>query len=421
MSVRVLQHGVGLRIAARLRSSRWPFVAVAGLAVLGHLWFWYLPRLREVSPQPDDVPAALLGDERFAFRLWLPHPHQSLGELARSVGDANAYLQSLARVAGSSAPWLPSFGPFALPPAREMTVARDRDGEVVVAARIYPTMAVVGRLAGIVARNPWLAGGEVRAAGRTVRVGWRGTLWTLESGGEGLVDSVPPPHQVLPAAAAAVALGEGASRLAAGVYVLERAGSGGVLLRRLGAGRPAEATVPALVQAGVALVLVERERALETGAGRSVRALVLSPPQRREPGELPGAASVAPPGERRFSLPGESLSSLLDLRLHRLERRGLEIVALDRRSLEAASRLAPALARDEPGLAALELWLDPVALAEMSGHLARTLGRVPVVGRDEVRFWQDLEGILTPLGRFRTVVLVSSGDALEVRFESGAD
>lgn len=421
MNGRGLGSGGGLRLVAGLRSWRWLLIVGAGLALLGHLWFWYLPRVREASPRPGDAPAALLGDERFSVRLWLPYPHQTLGEVTRSVGDAKRYLESLARLAGSSSPWLPSFGPFALPPAREMTVARGRGGEVVVAARIYPMMAVVGRLAGVVARNPGLAGGEARAAGRTVRVGWRGTLWTLESGAGGLGEAGPEPsrQEAHPPAIGALALGEGIAHLEEGTYLLSRSAAGGVLLRRLGAEPPAEATVPPLVSGGVALVLVEREGRAEDPAARGVRALLLSPPQHAEPGELPGAASVARPGARRFSLPGESLSSLLDLRLHRQRLEGLDVVALDRQSLDAAARLVPALARVEPDLADLELWLDPAGVAALTGHLARTLARVPVVGREEIRFWQDLERILSPLGRFRSVVLVSSGDAVEVRFEPG--
>jgi hypothetical protein len=405
------------------RRRRWARVAAvcAGLAVAGHLWLWYLPRVRQARPRAGDVPAALLADERFAVRVWLPYPHQTLGSVSRSVGDAGSWLESLARLAGSSSLRLPSFGPFAVPPARELTLAQGEGGTLVMAARIYPTMALVGRLAGLVARNPWLAGGEVSVAGRSGRVAWRGTLWTLESGDIALAEELLPPSPRTAPAAAAIAVAEAPAPLRAGTYVVSRTSSGAVVCRLVADGRAPEPTVPAPVSPGVALVLVERdERSAETGDGdgEPLRALLLALPSRREPGELPGAAALARPGGRRFVMPGEGLSSLIDLQLHERHVEGIDVVALDRESLEAAARLAPALARG--GGAGVELWLDPAVLAELAGHLGRTFDELPGMARDEIRFWQDVERVLAPLAGFRTGVLVSSRGGVEARLEPRA-
>ena len=115
--------------------------------------------------------------------LWLAYPHQNLGALEEafgSGGEREAFLAAIARLADLPEPALPRFGPFAAPPSRELVALSDEAGErVLVAARVYPLLAAVSRLAGKIAGNPWLAGGEVDAFGGRAEVRWDGTLWTV--------------------------------------------------------------------------------------------------------------------------------------------------------------------------------------------------------------------------------------------------
>src|ERR1700716_624761 len=120
-------------------------VALGLLLLAGHVVYWYGPRARADAPDPRGAAVA-------------------------------------SRLAGSAAAAEPpSFGPFEVPPASEIVACSDlRGGRVKVIARIYPIIAAVARLAGTLAGNPWLGGGE---AGR-VSVAWSGSQWTVTVGEE---------------------------------------------------------------------------------------------------------------------------------------------------------------------------------------------------------------------------------------------
>ncbi|HSS48812.1 MAG TPA: hypothetical protein VLX28_07690, partial [Thermoanaerobaculia bacterium] len=130
-----------------------------------HVFYWYWPRERAGAPEPGSYGARLLASGAYGACLWLPYPHQNLGQLSAALGDGSAFLAAVGRMAGSSSPSLPAFGPFTVPPSREIVACSDLDGErFLVVARVYPGLAAVARLAGTMASNPWLKGGSVREA-----------------------------------------------------------------------------------------------------------------------------------------------------------------------------------------------------------------------------------------------------------------
>ena len=157
-------------------------VAALLLAFGGHLLFWYVPRERSAVLDGRSLSGQIFFDSGLANRVWLPYPHQNIARLSHAVEDPSEWALAVVRLLGSSPGFsrLPRFGPCVLPPSRSLTVATDRSGErFVMAAEIYPIIAVVARLAGRLAGNPLLAGGEVTLDGRPFWVSWRDGVWLL--------------------------------------------------------------------------------------------------------------------------------------------------------------------------------------------------------------------------------------------------
>lgn len=157
-------------------------MALIALAAAGaiHVFYWYAPRERPAAPAPGDLPARLLAAGSLPIRLWIPYPHQNLALLDRAAADPRSTIAALVAVAGVRRARLPRFGPFRVPPSREICIASDARGRRIIAvARVYPGLAALARLAGRLAGNPWLAGGEVELDGRPARAGWagRGVWW----------------------------------------------------------------------------------------------------------------------------------------------------------------------------------------------------------------------------------------------------
>lgn len=175
------------------RVVRWSaclFCVVVGIAV----WrLAFAPRERPGSPSPEMATLAAWARERWEIVVWLPHPHQNLGALGEAVGDLEAYLAAGARASGRAIPRWPAFGPFEVPPGRELLLAVGGEGgEGFAAARLDPPIAWLARLSGRLAGNPWLAGGEVTRGGMRWRVRWRGPLWTVEPAAAELPATLPP-------------------------------------------------------------------------------------------------------------------------------------------------------------------------------------------------------------------------------------
>ncbi len=246
---------------------------LAALAV--HIVHHYVPRERAAIPAAGDLPARLLAEGQFDAVVWLPYPHQNL---EAALGDSRVALQEAARAAGRPAPRVPSFGPFPLPPSEELTLALDDDGRrFQLVARIYPGLALVARLAGRLASNPWLEGGPVVLDGQPAQVRWQDGLWIVAS------DAQPGPEDAAPLTAeeagplrrpllAALRLRQATGPLPAGLYPLERRPelgraekgkeAGPLVLRRAGVGAvelPPESRPETLWQPYQALLVLQSE------------------------------------------------------------------------------------------------------------------------------------------------------------------
>jgi hypothetical protein len=410
------------------RLLRIALVLLVLLLIAGHILYWYWPRERTGAPEPGGLPARLLASGAYGACLWVPFPHQNLGALAGSIEDGPEYVAAAARVAELPPPALPAFGPFAVPPSREIVACSDLDGRrFFLVARVYPGLAAVARLSGRLADNPWLAGGEIRETrGRRdevreqiLRVAWRDGLWTVRSGpepdlgrqGEGSPPAFPPNLGIFH-------LEEDVSDFPAGDYVLERRGTG--LEVRLAGGAPAPEP-PAAAGEDAPVLLAAAGPAWPADSPRPVPAaamalfdvkggLDLGPL-----GELPGAAVFNPPGGRRWALPARGIAGLLAKNLPRGNSAGWSIVALDAASLARAEALAPEISALVPpagdgagGNLVLGLWMRPRPALRLVTRLRKGLEKVPLVDRGQVQTWRDWETLLRPLAPCDRASLVAT-------------
>ena len=394
--------------------------AKAGLALLvlallaAHYAFWYLPRERSAAPDPDDLPGRLFAGGAADVCLWLPYPHQNAGALQRAVGDWPAWLGAASRVAGLPPPALPAFGPFALPPSRELTACSDLDGgRLLVAARVYPVLGLMARAAGRLAGNPWLAGGRVEEGERTLEVAWDGGLWTVRGGAP-----VPVPERAPAAAAgkalAALRLEEGISRFPPGTYLLRRE-QGDLVLRLAGAPTPPFDPGLARLPRGDRPLLLA---ATESAAGedrRAPAAMALYEGGSVARFRLPGIALFQAPGREGWRLPGGRLGTALRGGLPAGEAAGWRIVAMDRETLRRAERLAPHLAaaidpRGADGGPRLGtgVWAEPRGAYRLVQRVRDTLEELPLVRSSEVQRWRDWETVLEPFAGCEELSLVST-------------
>ena len=396
------------------------------LLAAAHWLYWYRPRPRAAAPEGSTLLAAAPG---LPVRLWIPHPHQNLGALERSVERSDEVLAAAARLLDLPPPSLPRLPGIGWPPASELLVAASRDGERGVAAlRMYPVAAGAIRLAGILASNPWLAGGEVEAGGRPAAVRWEGRTWLLERGGSAGAAGVssargaPRPDSEEPLLAL-LELDEPAPPLPAGRYGLrfENGEAGADLVWRLGEhrlqGGPALSAEPRPV-----LVLVRRRGGARAaaGGGRAEALLLLD----REGGllsGLPAAAAWTDGGAAADVLPGGSLlARLVGLRTERLG--SGEVAATDGAALGAALGAAAgwlplAEGRSSPPVA-FGAWLEVAPAARRARQVERALERVPLFGEAEARRWGDAALVLEAAARFRRLEcwLAEDGAGGELRF-----
>lgn len=366
---------------------RWRWLAAGGLvaAIGGHAWYWYAPRLRPGAPSPGGLTAAVYADGRLPLRLWVAWPHQNLGSGARAVGDWQAWLAAGAHLAGVEAPRWPGFGPFLILPSREMAVATDDRGEQLeVALAAFPSVAGLARMAGWLAGNPWLAGGEVPWRKGKASVAWRGATWTFSSSDW----SLPAASAQLDPTAALARLRVDSARpwLPAGEHFVTAAngvvaiGSPQVLPKSpLPAGAETE---------GLAFAVVEDE-----GAGR--RSLLA---WQGQAGELPGLASAVVGAATAWPLPGASLFALAGRELPRGTAGEWRIESFDRSTVRRAERLLTSAAPSfSPAAGAGRwLWLEPGVLHRLAIALERSLRAVPLLGERESRRWREVATLLAP-------------------------
>ena len=402
---------------------RWLLAAVAVLllALVGHYLWWYLPRARPAVPDPGDLPGRLLAAGELPVALWIPFPHQNLGALEEGVleeglgegVERQRFLAALARVGGLPEPEIPGFGPFTAPPSRELVALSDEAGErVVVAARVYPALAAVSRLAGKLAGNPWLAGGEVDAFGGRAEVRWDGTLWTVgnvsleavladEPGGEGAAEDGEP---VL----AALRLERPVSYLPAGTHRLHRT-TGGLEVATAGKGAPGAAGGIALAAGGdgPALLAVSGPGGPLEGAGGAFALFAGNGGAGGLAGlldGLPRAVVWYRPGDERFDLPAEEILSRVGERARGAG--GWTLLGTSSSAVAAAQPLTPEVDRLSR-TASLALAADPAAALAAIDRVLGVLEAVPLIDRDELRSWRDWHTVLTPLAAYRELLVLT--------------
>jgi hypothetical protein len=343
------------------------------LAAVAHAAYWYLPRER--AGRPSSEASALLADERWPQTLWVPFPHQNLGRLERRVGDLRRRLE-LWSSAGGNPPELPSFGPFVLPPARELVVAHAGGKRALqVELSVYPLVRLVARSAGAIAGNPWLAGGEIRSrTGEGGRVEWRRGRWiyrTTSVPREAVQEARDPgPADRRGASLALLRLRRPAGPLPPESYRLERL-RGGLELR---AGDPPSGPLPAFAGKGpppFAWRIVVRD----TG----VSALFLWERESLE-NPFPASLGLRRGAARRPRLPGEELFRLAGRSVERFEAAGFELRGLGSGLVERGGTIAEELDAWLTGPARLrfDAGAEPAPLAAASAGIARRFRGLPL-------------------------------------------
>lgn len=356
---------------------------LVGLAALSaHLVFWYGGRERPATPSDAGLAPALLADDGWDWVVWLPYPHQNFAALVDAFGDPRPLLVETAEAIGRRPPRIPGFGPFELPPARELVAAADEaTGCFFAEADVYPAVALLARVAGRLAKNAWLSGGEVAWGGRAATVGWEGRRWRVSSCVRGVALVGSPPDEARRPTLALVRLGRAAGPFPPAIYSLRRDGSNGGLELVAGeaTGLPdwrAAAGEPAVLRwlrvegedRATALAFWESEGALE-GAPIAARATL-------------GEAT-------RPKLPGEGLARLVGWSLAR-ERlaSGWEAESLDREGLAALVAQAAELDAARLGFSGRPGWLMSLApgpTRDLALLWAERLEKIPVVGTAEAR------------------------------------
>lgn len=442
-----------------LKRFRGLFLALLVILVLaGHIFYWYMPRARAAAPEPGGLPSRLLAAGAagaYDACFWVPYPHQNLGVLRSRLEDGAAWLAAVARVADLPPPVLPSFGPFAVPPSREIAACSDLSGDrFFLVARVYPALSAVARLSGKMADNPWLAGGEVREARggdnpeeRVIKVAWREGMWTVSSGG-GEPDLSPGRSQgaaapAFPASFGLFRLFKDVSEMPTGDYLLRRPDENGadleVTLDRPDAVAapelPSDLTPVLLAVAGPSWPPAETKPLPpaafaifdtgEDGDGGQIKGRAAFGPL----GALPGIAVFHPPGGRRWELPTQGLAGLLTGRLPKGNAAGWQIVAVDAASLARAEELAPRLSALAPPAAAtdggrlvLGLWVRPAPAVRLVSRVRKLFEKVPVVEPRQVQRWRDWETLLKPLAPCDRIALAAtqSPPSFRLRFHGCA-
>ncbi len=364
---------------------------IGGVIVLavGHLAYWYLPRHHPRTVDTDGAGAALLTGAELPVRVWIAHPHQNLGFLAHGEG-ARRWRQGLSRLLGTPEVELPRFGPFAVPPARALTIATDLAGdELAVVAEVFPAVGVVARAAGAVAANPWLEGGEVDEGGRRWRVSWTGMSWRLESGGGGhtaITERSDDDRSLVGAALAWLDLSIDVGPLPAGRYRLRRSGE------HLDLQSAGDDDAPRRAPVAGGMLRLERP----ASGGRTAVA-ILGPGE----GSLRGVPSavVLARGARLPELPFERLYRLLGISRHEASDGGWRIAASDRLALDRGRQLAAELATG-PGDARLAYAVDLELVRAVAADLERRLEGVPLPRIDEIERWRGAAQLLAELSAY---------------------
>lgn len=424
-----------------MTTRRWLLALLLGLlALAGHIAYHYLPRARPGVPDGESQVAALLDATDFPASVWVPYPHQNLAHLRQAVGVESESMRAIARLAGLPSPTLPTFGPLSLPPSSEIAIASDELGErFVVVAQVYPAIAAFARLAGRLAGNPWLCGGEIVVEGRPAEVRWEGNRWMVASSEQALAAA---PERQVPAEVAPASPGlvwirirQAVDPLPAGLYRLwENAGDLGITSDQTA---PAGSSAPQGTELAASELAVSKLASrLETfgmfllvysgrlpALGEPAQALAFFDQEDEKVMEMPRVASLHEPGAERWKLPGESLVEIAGHRPLTAAADGWSIAAFDAASVDGAGRVAPELNAVAHRHLRWGLWLDfRGGMAEVE-RIARVLGELPFVPRRQVERWTDVRRALSPLAEHYTGLTATVTDeprAFDLRLKAAA-
>ena len=396
-------------------------VAVLLMTLLaGHLYFWYWPRPRVGHPEAESLAGRLvLAHDGLPYRLWLPFPHQNLKALEQHLGSAGSLKQASVELAGFDVFKVPSFGPFRVPPAREILMATDEDRDrILMVVRMYPVIRWVLRAAGTVAGNPWLAGGEIRLGDRDVQIRWVGGDWIASSVGLDL--DVITQDVVETDLLAAFRTTESIGVVPGGLYALQL-GKTGLSVSSVQSRFPSKTAVSSFVgSTGVALVSAHFPPA---DVRDGVNALALLVRTGGEAAQVPGAVVVHRGAEKRWNLPGERLLSVAGIQPVSVTREGWSVWAYDDASLSTGTDLIPAIeamqqsARAESISSAGEIDLRQARVAVQL--IDSLIGAIPLVGRSEARLWARTSSMLELLSEYSNLSyrIGESPDRLEMIIE----
>lgn len=382
------------------------------LGLTGHWWYWYQPKERAGIADPQDLPARVLADPAARFAVWLPYPHQNLAAAADACGNLEDLTGALVRRVGGRngepAAALPRFGPFIAPPARELAASWRADGGVVIAARVYPALALVAKLAGRVAGNPWLAGGTVELDGRAARVEWQGSLWLARTAGTELPAAVARAATLAPSLGA-FHLASAAAPLPAGEYRLTRTIDGGLEALLVGAQPLPPLSSGGLSRADAALLLIRGGAVPEWRKPYPTPGALMLSAHLSSSG-LPISAVFHPVDQPPWKLPARGLAELFGGEGESEEIGGLRLAASDAEGLASGRQLLPEVA---PWLGArrselvVALWLDPSAARKALSGASRVFEELPFLGhRREAEALGDWRTLLSPFEEFAEFSMV---------------
>lgn len=391
----------------------------------GHAFYWYWPRTRASLPNPSSQVAGLvLGHEGPEIRMWIPFPHQNLGTLEDRLGDLDSIGRAVQDLVTASQPFdLPSFGPFRVPPATEMSVASGRGGKDFVAmVRVYPVAAWLFRIAGLLADNPWMAGGELVLGGRTVEVEWQGTLWIAKTEQQNFGASVGSTD--VGESLMLLRLGTIPGPVPSGLYRLISEDSRMVLTSNLSGGAFSPPGIDHLLFENIALSWTHLE---SLGDSRGIQSLVAMAGHPEKPTDLPSLMLAETAGTQAWQLPGERVLEVVGAQVFSRSLGSWHLRSYDPESLQQGPEVVAGLeafARQAAGADDLSVGYIELGRAfEIIVGVAEAIHRVPVLGESESRRWLALAHLLEDVTGISGVFLwIADPDQLELQFWSaGAD
>ena len=401
--------------------------ALLVVALVSHAYYWYAPRARVGSPAVEAPTSQLFfGARDLPLRVWIPFPHQNLAALEHAIGDLEGLSEVSSYLMSQDLAALPSFGPFRMPPARDLVLAGSADGSrIVVGATVYPVVAGLARLAGRLAGNAWLAGGPVELHGKTVEVEWRDGMWIATQGEGAELQTLPVPD--LEPTHSLLRLEQSLGPVPEGLYRVDVEARGWrIVSAEPEAMRASDARPRAKLPSELAVVAASigsqspPNAVIETfvllsdvgGAGEQIARSVVT---HRGVGE-------------RWQLPGERLLSGLGFEVSEGTQDGWSLAGYDEAAVDAVagqlSSLSELLESVDEAPLNLGIWLDLAAAQGALDGVVDTLTALPLPATEQIRLWTMAARSLASLDQSGSLSLQIGGlpPRLAMRLErQGAD